>query len=339
MKIRFNFILVLLLIISIGSTLISYRTYKSFIQATIFTLHFNTRGFDKEDKQFYDDLITDIPNLSATCIPIKAIKALYLSNKKDPSVEEIKLAKNFLKDAIKDNPYIKIPEAELSKIYFFEGKKDSALYYGKLAFEGIKKNPIHFAHYAAALASVGDTATIRDIYEKLDYKDFLIDKIYLTAMTEVMDIDKTKKITEAVEYLSIDDDQYKVNVYILNHGRENVLKAMEINEKAETYFSNKDYLKAVIEFKEALKLNPSEPAFYENIGNSYMKIGDQSKAQVYLKKAIDSFNTKKGKSEYLFGLSKLLSNEKREGCYYLAISHNEYKYELAYPVYQRFCNN
>ena len=178
MKIRFNFILVLLLIISIGSTLISYRTYKSFIQATIFTLHFNTRGFDKEDKQFYDDLITDIPNLSATCIPIKAIKALYLSNKKDPSVEEIKLAKNFLKDAIKDNPYIKIPEAELSKIYFFEGKKDSALYYGKLAFEGIKKNPIHFAHYAAALASVGDTATIRDIYEKLDYKDFLIDKIY-----------------------------------------------------------------------------------------------------------------------------------------------------------------
>ena len=70
-----------------------------------------------------------------------------------------------------------------------------------------------------------------------------------------------------------------------------------------------------------------------------MKIGDQSKAQVYLKKAFDSFNTKKGKSEYLFGLSKLLSNEKREGCYYLAISHNEYKYELAYPVYQRFCNN
>ena len=37
-------------------------------------------------------------------------------------------------------------------------------------------------------------------------------------MTEVMDKDKSKKITEAVEYLSIDDDQYKVNVYILKHG-------------------------------------------------------------------------------------------------------------------------
>ncbi len=29
-------------------------------------------------------------------------------------------------------------------------------------------------------------------------------------MTEVMDEDKTRKITEALEYLSTDDDQYKV---------------------------------------------------------------------------------------------------------------------------------
>ena len=54
-------------------------------------------------------------------------------------MEEINLAKKYLKEAIKDNPYIKIPEAELSKIYFLEEKKDSAIYYGKLAFEGIKK--------------------------------------------------------------------------------------------------------------------------------------------------------------------------------------------------------
>ena len=68
------------------------------------------------------------------------------------------------------------------------------------------------------------------------------------------------------------------------------------------------------------------PPFYEN------------KLKSYLKKAIDSFNTKKGKSEYLFGLSKLLSGEEREGCYYLALSHNNFKYNLAYSVYQKFCN-
>lgn len=337
MKSKFKYPLLFLLILSVGSTFISYRTYISFVQARVFTLHFNTREFDKVDQQFIDNLITDLPNISATCIPIKAMKASYLSYKKNPTLEDINLAKKYLKQAINDNPYIKIPEAELSKIYFLEGKRDSAIYYGKKAFEGIKKNPIHFAHYAAALASVGDTATIRNIYENLNYKDFLIDKLYLTAMTEVIDEDKSRKLTEAVEYLSIDDDQYKVNVYILNHGRENVFKARDLNEKAEIFFFNEDYLNAAKTFEKAIEFNPSEPAFYENAGNSYMKTGDQINAQKFLKKAIDSFNTKKGKSEYLYGLSKLLSKEKKEGCYYLAKSHNDYRYKLAFSVYKRFC--
>lgn len=327
-----------LVVISIISTIISHRTYLSFVQARTFTLHFNTREFNKVDRDFVENLIVDLPNISATCIPIKAMKASYLSYKKKPTKEEMNLAKKYLKKAINDNPFIKIPEAELSKIYFLEQKKDSAIYYGKLAFEGIKKNPVHFAHYVAALSSIGDTTAIRKAYENIGYKDFLIDKLYLTAMTEVMDEDKSRKITEAVEYLTIDDDQYKVNVYILNHGRENVMKAMELDQKAEVFFSNQDFLNAAKTYEEALSFNPSEPAFYENAGNSYMKIGDQENAQKFLKKAIDSFNTKKGKSEYLYGLSKLLSYEKKEGCYYLAISHNEYKYKLAFSVYQKLCN-
>ena len=165
-------IIILLLFISVLSTAISYRTYLSFVQAKTFTLHFNTREFNKADQKFIDNLITDLPNLSATTIPIKAIKAFYLSYKENPSEEEINLAKKYLKEAIKDNPYIKIPESELSKIYFLQQKSDSAIYYGKIAFEGLKKNPVHFAHYVAALASVGDTATIRKSYENMNYKDF-----------------------------------------------------------------------------------------------------------------------------------------------------------------------
>ena len=333
-----KFYLLVIIIISLGSSFVGYKTYLSFVQARTFTLHFNTRQFQDVTQEYIDQLIVNLPNISATTIPIKAIKGMYLSYKNNPSQEDIFYAKKYLKSAIDDNPFIKIPEAELSKIYFTEQKSDSAIYYGKIAFEGISRNPIHFAHYAAALASVGDTATIRNIYENMSYKDFLIDKLYLTAMTEVIDQDKSKKITEAVEYFSIDDDQYKVNIYILNHGRENVIKAKEVNEIAENYFSNKDYENAARSFEEAIKFNPSESAFYENAGNSYMKIGDQINAQKYLKKAIDSFNTKKGKSEYLYGLSKLLGGEDTEGCYYIAKSHNDYKYKLAYSVYQKFCN-
>ena len=79
--------------------------------------------------------------MSATVIPIKATKAFYLTNKDNPSEEDRYNAKKYLRLAIKDNPYIKIPEAELSKLYFEEQNKDSSLYYGKI-IEGIKKpNP------------------------------------------------------------------------------------------------------------------------------------------------------------------------------------------------------
>ena len=184
----------LLLILSIGSCFISYRTFLSFVQAKTFTLHFNTREFTKVDKEFYDNLITDLTEPIGNLYTNKSDESILLIIQRESNNEEINLAKKYLKEAIKDNPYIKIPEAELSKIYFLEKEKDSAIYYGKIAFEGLKKNPVHFAHYAAALASVGDTATIRKVYEELDYKDFLIDKIYLTAMTEIMDQDKPKEL-------------------------------------------------------------------------------------------------------------------------------------------------
>ncbi len=336
MRNREKLILVGVIIISIASTFISYRTYISFVQARTFTTHFNTRSFEV-DKDFFDALITDFPNLSATTIPIKAIKGLYLSAKKDPSIEDVKKAKHFLWAAIKDNPFIKVPEAELSKIYFLEQNIDSAIHYGKIAFEGIKKNPIHFAHYAAALAADGDTATIKNIYENLGHKNFLIDKIFLTAMTEVIDQDKSRKITQAVEYLSVNDDQYKTNIYILNHGRENVLKAMDLNKKAESFFLENNFQKAAQTYIEAISKNPSEPAFYENAGNSYLKMGDHKNAQIYLQKAIDSFNTKTGKPEYLYGLSKMQEGNMNLGCNFLAISYNTYKYNLSLKVYQKFC--
>ena len=107
MKDKYKVIIILLLVLSIGSCFISYRTYISFIQAKTFTLHFNTREFSKVDKEFYDNLIIDLPNLSATCIPIKAMKASYLSYKENPTVGETNLAKNILKKQLKTTPTLK----------------------------------------------------------------------------------------------------------------------------------------------------------------------------------------------------------------------------------------
>ena len=55
-------------------------------------------------------------------------------------------------------------------MYFEEQNKDFLFIMAKLLLKVLK--PIHFAHYVAALASVGDTATIREIYEDLGGKTF-----------------------------------------------------------------------------------------------------------------------------------------------------------------------
>ena len=55
--------IVFILIISIGSVIISHRTYLSFIQAKKFTLHFNTRAFEDVDQ----NLLTTSSSIYLIC--------------------------------------------------------------------------------------------------------------------------------------------------------------------------------------------------------------------------------------------------------------------------------
>ena len=108
-------------------------------------MHFNTREFTKVDKEFIDNLNNRPTEPIGHYYSIKSSKSFILIKYKEkPTISDVTKAKSYLNRAIKDNPYIKIPEAELSKIYFMERKKDSSLYFGKIAFEGLRKNPIHF---------------------------------------------------------------------------------------------------------------------------------------------------------------------------------------------------
>ena len=120
-----KFYLLVMIIISGGSKLLCLDirpTYRLF-RARTFTLHFNTRQFQDVTQEYIDQLIVNLPNISATTIPIKAIKGMYLSYKNNPSQEDIFYAKKYLKSAIDDNPFIKIPEAELSKNLLYRTKK------------------------------------------------------------------------------------------------------------------------------------------------------------------------------------------------------------------------
>lgn len=324
----------LLLLICFPSTYISYKTFLSFRQQAIMTFDFNARRFNFATDQFVDDIIVDLPNISATTIPLKALKAKYLQETKKDSDQ----AKILLKKAINDNPYIKIPETELSRIYFDEQIADSAIYYGKKAFYGIPNNPIHFGHYVAALALKSDTLEIKKAYSQVSLKnDFLINKLYLIAMSSFVDEETSKNFLDAVDYAYVNDDEYKISYYMLKHGKNNVIKAINTGIIADSLFNNKQFKAASKKYLEAIKLNPSEPAYYQNAGNSFLQISELDYADYYLKKSIDSFNDRKGKSEYLYSISLLEQKNPKLACKYLRISYNDFKYKDALYLYNNFC--
>ena len=284
--------------------------------------------------EFIDNIIVDLPNISATTLPLKALKAKYLQETR----KDIKNAKSLLKKALNDNPYIRIAETELSRIYFDEQIKDSAIYYGKKAFYGLPNNPVHFGHYIAALALDSDTLEIKRAYDHLTLKnDFLINKLYLVAMTSFIDRETSNNLSDAIEYLNINDDEYKISYYMLKHGKRNVVKAFNIGLLADSLFENKRYQDASKKYIEAIKLNPSEPAFYQNAGNSFLQLSELKNADLYLKISIDSFNDNTGKSEYLYAISLLEQKNPKLACKYLRISYNDFKYKDALYLYNNFC--
>ena len=300
------------------------------------TFDFNARRFNLASDKFVDDIIVDLPNISATTIPLKALKAKYLQETK----KDLDQVKTLLKKAIKDNPYIKIPETELSRIYFDEQIADSAIYYGKKAFYGIPNNPIHFGHYVAALALKSDTLEIKKAYNHLSLKnDFLINKLYLIAMSSFIDKETSNNISDAVEYAYVNDDEYKISYYMIKHGKNDVIKAINTGIIADSLFNNKQFKAASKKYLEAIKFNPSEPAFYQNAGNSFLQISEFDYADYYLKKSIDSFNDLTGKSEYLYSLSLLEQKNKLLGCQYAKESYNKFKYKDALFLYNSFCRN
>ena len=59
-------IILIFLLISLVTTTVTYRTFLSFRQQSIMTFDFNARRFELATDEFIDDIITDIPNISAT---------------------------------------------------------------------------------------------------------------------------------------------------------------------------------------------------------------------------------------------------------------------------------
>lgn len=328
-------ILILLLILSPFVLYSSIRVYKAYTQHYFLLGYFNYNTYTADIDKILD-FEDQYPDVISTTIPTQTLKGLFYTKQK----EDFKSAIPYFKKGMEINPYLKLSESMLGFSYLMEDKIDSAIYHTENAFNKMPNNPIHFAHYVIALSAKKDIDKMKKAREKIStIDDETIDQIYLQAMANVLDKDNSKFILNSLDQkiLKSDNDKLKKSYYILEFGKEIVLKAGVANKQAEEFFNNKEYLKAAQKFEEASRLNPLETPYMENAANAYMQAGEDQKALEIVDNILSIIDKNNMKMLYIKTLILLTREEYEKACEYLTILE---KSNLKVPkaISNKYCN-
>jgi len=305
--------LIVIIILYIPVIYSQYRVGKSYNEQAYLIGEFNAnalnRSIDSANK-----LEIEYPNLTATAMPLGFFKGVIYAKTPGKEREAIKIFEKHKKV----NPYNFFGETQIGDLYYRLGVLDSAKVYTKKAFYSIPNNMIHFANYLKVLTRLSDTTEITNIRSKIKLNDDLIDELYLLAMSGLLDKDEGKEVLKNAENItySFDDKNAskRVSIYVLNLGKEKVLKAHKIFNEGLALFDNGKHIEALSKFKESYELNPLERAYAYNTANAYIQIGDDQSAIFYLNKIINDIDPNHGSSFYLRGLIYYDMGNKNRGC-------------------------
>jgi tetratricopeptide (TPR) repeat protein len=342
MKIRLE-IKVLFISLLIGLLFINFKAVRSSYFQAFLLYDFNADEYNVPYKQFQDNIDVNIPNLTHTGLPIKALKARSLMN-----IDSIEQAKIILYEAINDNPFLKLPENMLAKIYLEEGKLDSAYFYSKQAFYEMKNaNPHRYTYFRvlekmnkskeldSAFTIIKDNSRVRDWYDyiytkfKLNIEDETLPTLIEDFKKEFSDED-VSTINEIERFITIGSEAYTL--------------ATALSALGDERFANKDYTGATDFYEKAIGYNNKVYLYYENAAISYDLSNNYEKALEYYNIVLNNFKTTDGKSDFYKGLM-LIKNEKfEEGCLNLsASSQKRYVAEdskiSAFNVFNGLCLN
>jgi len=307
-------ILTLMILVSPVSLYSSIKLFKSSQEQFKLLGEYNFNKFNTsvEELNTYE---MDYPNISGTTIPLKTFKGIYYLRSNSDSL--IKESIQLFHQGKKANPYLPINDSYLSLAYTRIKNKDSALYYGKKAFYTQKKNLVHFTHYLYALNEVGDTLEMKKIYDEFKNYEYYGDagsNIYLNLLVAEKKGEKADFYLQNInEELYYKDEKNKVNLYLLEYGIEELLKADEYYKSGETFFKNKEFKKAAESFEKAIEINPKETPYYENAALSYLQLSEYDKVFEYTDVVI-SRNKNTGKAYYINGIAHLEIGNNQKSC-------------------------
>lgn len=309
-----------LIFISPFSLYSSARLFTSSTQQFILLGQFNLNIYNTplSEVEAYE---SDYPNISETTIPLNTFKGIY--NLKSGNYKK---AIGLFHKARKANPYLMINETYLGYSYYLLKNKDSSLYYSKKAYKTQTNNISHYAHYLISLSMHRDSLEIKNAYNEIKKlkSDPIIEKIYFLALSDLLDKDDGRQFIDdsARDLLKANDtdDLTRVNLYILEYGKNKVKEADALYEMGQRLFDEKKYLESAIKFEEAGKINPLELPYFENAANAYMQISKLEEALENINFVINNSKTPNGKAFYIKALIYFEKGDKVSACKLLSQS-------------------
>ena len=179
---KLKFYLTGALLVGMPAAYITYQTWQSMIVQSLAFVDVNADVLVHKSYEI-NDQFPALTNVTMWGLPISSIKGRYLINegKFDEGVA-------MLDNVAKENPYLYYAEFQKGKMYFENGKYDSAYKYAIIAFDNRPRNLAYFSLLSFACANKNDSVRLKkafDLFTKYR-KDQLVARAwnnYLYALT------------------------------------------------------------------------------------------------------------------------------------------------------------
>jgi tetratricopeptide (TPR) repeat protein len=282
----------------------------------------------------------NFPSLSGPTQPVKMLVGRYYRNE-----DSINTAKRLFFDAIKDNPYIKSPQAQLGYLYFDIEEFDSAYYYAKDAFNGIPNNNVHRDIFFKTLIQRKDTLELKEAFElllEIDPTNSSHWLGYLDSRYQIVGRDDPEilKLIPRFENQFPEFDKRVIDgIRVISKSNlQDLSLGAAFANLADQYYEDGEYLLAADHYEFAIERAEFEYAYYENAAISYYLAEKYESALNYFSKVIDEFEINDGKSEFYKGILLIELDSLSKGCDYLLKSSKLGFAGGSTSVYNNFCN-
>jgi O-antigen ligase/tetratricopeptide (TPR) repeat protein len=256
--------------------------------------------------------LPDMPNLSSSTLPMKAMMARYYI--RDKRFDD---ALRVLKESENDNPFLHYNDFLRTSIYASLNKMDSAHFYAKRAFNAWPRASSYYKNMIFTSAKLKDTNEIkRALQVSLDANnDVAITwNQYLLGMFEV----KRGTDKALLETLNQTLKKFPADTAILNPTRVMLMggnsSLQSLTAKGNALFVQGKYTQAAQAYIEMSKLDTGNFTHLENAGICFYAGKRFAESLIYFAKSEQHPGNNTGKSAYFGGMSQLSLGKKPEAC-------------------------